>query len=159
MYIIIKQRNMYICIYTHIYTSPFVFIVLGVLLFQILISFGGYILLLVFLYFLKICVTRNSHLEDRITFSSRYRPCYNATWQLSDMTAAFWDILPILSVTCAINGWSGWGGKDLPATPPTVEDKHFPTECCPTERPGSQHHDLISHSVTLALHWANLSLP
>ena len=26
-------------------------------------------------------------------------------------------------------------------------------------RPGSHHHDLISHSVTLSWHWANLSLP
>ena len=30
--------------------------------------------------------------------------------------------------------------------------------CCPTGKPGHQHHDLISHSVTLSWHWANQSL-
>ena len=29
------------------------------------------------------------------------------------------------------------------------------SSCCPTWRPGHQHHDLISHSVTLSWHWAN----
>ena len=30
---------------------------------------------------------------------------------------------------------------------------------CPTGRSGHQHHDLISHSITLCWHWANQSFP
>ena len=31
--------------------------------------------------------------------------------------------------------------------------------CCSTERPGHQHHGLISHSVKLSWQWVNRSLP
>ena len=65
----------------------------------------------------------------------------------------------ILVTTKIISGWVPTDDSAQPWLPYSAGPLSNPaiSRCCPTGKPGSQHHDLITQSVTLSWHWAILT--